>query len=84
MKNSESVHVLQIKKFKNALAKHGADRCSLGPAKGLDEAELLTLASIGELPIGLPLTSTKEERAGDFSVRSIDLPGVCSNTAVGV
>ncbi|KAG8652431.1 hypothetical protein MANES_06G091100v8 [Manihot esculenta] len=73
-----------IKKFKNALAKHGADRCSLGPAKGLDEAELLTLASMGELPIGLPLTSTKEESAGDFSVRSIDLPGVCSNTAVGV
>ncbi|KAI3992616.1 hypothetical protein MKX01_007938 [Papaver californicum] len=34
-----------IKKFKDALEKHGTDRCSLGPAKGLEEAELLRLAS---------------------------------------
>ncbi|KAI3977543.1 hypothetical protein MKX01_000456 [Papaver californicum] len=34
-----------IKKFKDALVKHGTDRCSLGPAKGLEEAELLRLAS---------------------------------------
>ncbi|XP_077251541.1 thioredoxin-like 1-1, chloroplastic isoform X1 [Tasmannia lanceolata] len=32
-----------IKKFKDALAKHGSDRCSLGPAKGLEESELLIL-----------------------------------------
>ncbi|XP_009803905.1 thioredoxin-like 1-2, chloroplastic [Nicotiana tabacum] len=38
-----------IKKFKDALAKYGKDRCSLGPARGLDESELLALASIGEL-----------------------------------
>lgn len=34
----------QIKKFKDALAKHLTDRCSLGPAKGLEESELLSLA----------------------------------------
>ncbi|KAG8379199.1 hypothetical protein BUALT_Bualt07G0063800 [Buddleja alternifolia] len=36
-----------IKKFKDALSKHGTDRCSLGPAKGLNESEMLALASIG-------------------------------------
>ncbi|XP_073036152.1 thioredoxin-like 1-1, chloroplastic [Primulina eburnea] len=36
-----------IKKFKDALAKHGTDRCSLGPAQGLNESELLALASNG-------------------------------------
>lgn len=39
----------QIKKFKDALAKHGSERCSLGPAKGLDDSELKDLASIGEI-----------------------------------
>ncbi|MCL7050850.1 hypothetical protein MKW94_007608 [Papaver nudicaule] len=34
-----------IKKFKDAVEKHGTDRSSLGPAKGLEEAELLRLAS---------------------------------------
>ncbi|CAN6454448.1 unnamed protein product [Victoria cruziana] len=34
-----------IKKFKDALAKHTTDRCSLGPAKGLEESELLALAA---------------------------------------
>ncbi|RZS11805.1 hypothetical protein BHM03_00043172 [Ensete ventricosum] len=34
----------QIKKFKDALAKHITERCSLGPAKGLEETELLALA----------------------------------------
>lgn len=79
--------MLQVKKFKDALAKHGADRCSLGPAKGLDESELKTLASIGELPIGLPLTSTKEDRVEDLIMKSIDLTGVRffkEETAVGV
>lgn len=38
-----------IKKFKDALGRYGTERCSLGPAKGLDEPELLALASIGEL-----------------------------------
>lgn len=40
-----------IKKFKDALAKHGTDRCSLGPAKGLSEQELMALASIDQIPM---------------------------------
>lgn len=38
-----------IKKFKDALAKHGPDRCSLGPARGLEESELLALAENRDL-----------------------------------
>ncbi|CAL9771593.1 unnamed protein product [Musa acuminata subsp. burmannicoides] len=34
-----------VKKLKDAMAKHGTERCSLGPAKGLEEEELLVLAS---------------------------------------
>ncbi|THU66049.1 hypothetical protein C4D60_Mb05t10110 [Musa balbisiana] len=39
----------KIQKFKDALAKHGTDRCSLGPAKGLEESELLALAANEDL-----------------------------------
>ncbi|KAM0821366.1 hypothetical protein ACQ4PT_072279 [Festuca glaucescens] len=38
-----------IKKFKDALAKHSPDRCSLGPARGLEESELLALAANKDL-----------------------------------
>ncbi|KAJ1699157.1 hypothetical protein LUZ63_007669 [Rhynchospora breviuscula] len=38
-----------IKKFKDALAKHTPERCSLGPTKGLDESVLLALAANKEL-----------------------------------
>lgn len=41
--------VLQIKKFKDALAKHTPDRCSLGPTKGLEEKELVALAANKDL-----------------------------------
>lgn len=41
--------LLQIKKFKDALAKHGTDRCSLGLAKGLEESELQALAGNKDL-----------------------------------
>lgn len=44
---------MQINKFKKALDKHGSERCSLGPAKGLDEKELGALASVGELKMNL-------------------------------
>jgi hypothetical protein len=40
---------LQIKKFKDALAKHTPERCSLRPTKGLDESALLALAANKEL-----------------------------------
>lgn len=39
----------QIKKFKDALAKHNPARCSLGPTKGLEEKELLALAANKDL-----------------------------------
>lgn len=38
-----------IKKFRDALAKHTTDRCSLGPAKGLEESELMALAANKDL-----------------------------------
>ncbi|KAL4325788.1 hypothetical protein GQ457_11G006550 [Hibiscus cannabinus] len=39
-----------IKKFKDALAKHTPDRCSLGPTKGLEEKDLLALSANKDLP----------------------------------
>lgn len=38
-----------IQKFKDAMAKHTAERCSLWPAKGLEESELLALAANKDL-----------------------------------
>ncbi|XP_068307989.1 thioredoxin-like 1-1, chloroplastic isoform X1 [Pyrus communis] len=38
-----------IKKFRDALAKHKPERCSLGPTKGLEEKELLALATNKDL-----------------------------------
>ncbi|XP_038906024.1 thioredoxin-like 1-1, chloroplastic [Benincasa hispida] len=38
-----------IKKFKDALAKHNTDRCSLGPTQGLEEKDLVALAANKEL-----------------------------------
>lgn len=64
-----------IKKFKDALAKHGSERCSLGPAKGLDESELMKLASAGELSTNLPLPFTKEERMGEL-LRNMEMSGI--------
>lgn len=39
----------QIKKFRDALAKHNPDRCSIGPTRGLEESELLALAANKDL-----------------------------------
>ncbi|KAK6787659.1 hypothetical protein RDI58_016184 [Solanum bulbocastanum] len=38
-----------IKKFKDTVARYGDEGCSFSPAKGLEESELLTLASIGQI-----------------------------------
>uniref|UniRef100_A0A7N0U9B2 Thioredoxin domain-containing protein n=1 Tax=Kalanchoe fedtschenkoi TaxID=63787 RepID=A0A7N0U9B2_KALFE len=54
-----------IKKFKDALAKYGGDRPSIGPAKGLDESELLKLASMGEISLD-SVPGRNEERIGDL------------------
>lgn len=32
------------------MAKYGVERCSIGPAKGLDDSELVKLAEFGEIP----------------------------------
>lgn len=50
-----------IKKFKDALAKYGTERCSLGPAKGLEESELLALASTGQISRKLLPNFTEED-----------------------
>ncbi|KAL5077884.1 hypothetical protein RYX36_016868 [Vicia faba] len=56
-----------IKKLKNAIAKHGNERCSLGEAKGLDESELKDLASIGEITSDSPSLYSMGEKFKDFS-----------------
>lgn len=47
--NNGDYMMKQIKKFKDALVKYGADRCGLGPPKGLEEKELLALAANRDL-----------------------------------
>ncbi|KAK1319288.1 hypothetical protein QJS10_CPB04g00647 [Acorus calamus] len=47
-----------IKKMREALAKHTTDRCSLGPARGLEESELLALSSNKDL--SFTYTTTKK------------------------
>ncbi|RDX86828.1 Thioredoxin-like 1-1, chloroplastic, partial [Mucuna pruriens] len=65
-----------IKKFKDALVKHGAERCSFGPTKGLDESELKVLASIGEISLNSsPLLYPKQ---GNLVTESYDFSGVWS------
>ncbi|KAI8539878.1 hypothetical protein RHMOL_Rhmol09G0217300 [Rhododendron molle] len=46
---ADMVVISLIKKFRDALAKHSLDRCSLGPPKGLEEKELLALAANKDL-----------------------------------
>ncbi|KAE8661762.1 Thioredoxin-like 1-2 [Hibiscus syriacus] len=71
---SFSCTIATIKKLKNASAKHGSNRCSLGRTKGLDESELMKLASAGELSLtGLQLPSLKEDLVVK---RSMELSGL--------
>lgn len=65
----------QIKKFKDALAKYGTDRYSVGPAKGLDESELLRLSSVGEISLSSPMlpTSTNRDKMEDLVVKGMDV-----------
>lgn len=65
-----------IKKFKDALAKYGTDRCSLGPARGLEESELLALASIGQISRNVPLdyaTEKQDRQLADAVLNGFDL-----------
>ncbi|KAK6123219.1 hypothetical protein DH2020_043043 [Rehmannia glutinosa] len=62
----------KIKKFKDALAKHGSEECgSLGPAKGLDESEVLALASIGLISTDLVLNANKDNIMDDLVIKEI-------------
>ncbi|CAH8353965.1 unnamed protein product [Eruca vesicaria subsp. sativa] len=65
---SFSCTISTINKFKKALDKHGNERRSLGPAKGLDSKELMALASVGELKMNQYLLSTSE--ASNFSYKT--------------
>lgn len=44
------------------MSNYETDRCSLAPAKGLDDSELLRLASIGQISI------TKEDTMEDLGM----------------
>ncbi|KAL3617959.1 hypothetical protein CASFOL_038280 [Castilleja foliolosa] len=68
-----------IKKFKDALAKHGPERCSLGPVKGLEESELLALASIGQISKDLVPNSTKEEKVENLVLHEAAKSGNASS-----
>ncbi|CAN4086323.1 unnamed protein product [Withania somnifera] len=63
-----------VKKFKDALGRYGTDRCSLGPAKGLDESELLALASIGQLSRN-ELSMDYPKGFEEFVLSGLDLSG---------
>lgn len=73
-----------IKKFKDALAKHGTDQDVLGPAKGLDDSELLKLAAVGEISIDIPLQSSLEERMEDLVMKSMDMSSVWSKAGTNI
>lgn len=71
---SFSCTISTINKFRSALAKHSTERCSLGPAKGLEESELLNLASIGELSLNsLPNLSKEEEKFEEFVLENLEM-----------
>lgn len=72
---------LQIKKFKDALAKHGTDRCSILPAKGLDESELQQLVMAGELSLSSPSPYLKERALKDLVMRDMDSYGSWSRSS---
>ena len=67
-----------MKKFKDALAKHNTDRCSLGPTRGLEEKELMALAANRELcfnytpkaaeEVPIPITIHARAHAGSVKI----------------
>ncbi|KAL7615326.1 hypothetical protein Lser_V15G06532 [Lactuca serriola] len=63
-----------IKKFKDALAKHTTDRCSLGPAKGLEEKELLALGSNRDLSFTYGPKPNQPQPIVSLSVSESSLP----------
>lgn len=77
----------QIKKFRDALAKHTPERCSLGPTKGLEEKELIALSENKDLsftysPQPLPVNEELGTEAAPAGSESIPLPSLTSNSEV--
>ncbi|KAK9107532.1 hypothetical protein Syun_023543 [Stephania yunnanensis] len=68
-----------IKKFKDALAKHGADRCNLGPAKGLEESELQALAANREISKDYLLRCTRNGKMGEDFFKEIGIANCLSS-----
>lgn len=74
-----------IKKFRDALAKHTPDRCSLGPTKGLEEKELLALSANRDLsftysPLQPAHSPANEEFATEAAPESLPLPSLTSKS----
>lgn len=61
-----------IKKFKDALGKHGTNSRRLGSAKGLDESELSALASRGLISRDLVQNSSQDDGDEEIGVLSKD------------
>ncbi|KAL8150709.1 hypothetical protein V2J09_020517 [Rumex salicifolius] len=76
----------KLKKFKEALAKHNTEvQTSLvGPSKGLDESELIELASIGEISTNperqIPLCIGEQEEMNNLMLRTIQNPTLVNIT----
>ncbi|KAK9119202.1 hypothetical protein Scep_017295 [Stephania cephalantha] len=68
-----------IKKFKDALAKHGTDRCNLGPAKGLEESELQALAANKEISKDYLLRCTRNGKMGEDFFKEIGIANCLSS-----
>ncbi|EOA13887.1 hypothetical protein CARUB_v10026990mg [Capsella rubella] len=65
---SFSCTIATINKFRKALDKHGNERCSLGPAKGLDEKELAALTLVGEIKMNL--NSLRQYQSNNFGYKT--------------
>ena len=63
--------LFQIKKFRDALAKHNPDRCSIGPTRGLEESELLALAANKDLQF----TYSKQPESVPSEDADVNAPG---------
>jgi thiol-disulfide isomerase/thioredoxin len=68
-----------IKKFRDALAKHTPERCSLGPTKGLEEKELSALAANRDLfftytPKPIPAPAQEEVVVAESAPSDSKLP----------
>lgn len=71
----------QIKKFRDALAKYGTDRCTIGSPKGLEEKELLALAANKDLSFNYtpkteeePILVTSQKEVRDRTTPNIESP----------